>query len=119
MNTRSVAILVALLGGVAGCGLDTADETNANDSVESSDLDAVVARHCDDHNQLANHVPVRDATGVFTTVSAQGAIDLNNEFFQDLGSNGRRCVSCHVPTVGWTITPKELQRVFDTTDGGV
>jgi hypothetical protein len=111
-------MMVALLGAFAGCGVDTANEANANEAVESSDLDAVVARRCDDHNQLPNHVPVRDATGVFTTVSAHGSIDLNNEFFQDLGSNGRRCVSCHVPTVGWTITPDQLQRVFEATDGG-
>jgi len=72
-----------------------------------------------EHNRLPGNVPVIDATGVFTTVSANGSIDLGNEFFQDLGTNGRRCVSCHVPAVGWTITPKQLQIVFDATDGGV
>jgi cytochrome c peroxidase len=61
---------------------------------------------------------MNDATGVFTTVSSQGYIDLGNEFFQDLGSNGRRCVSCHVPTAGWSITPAQLQAVFDATAGG-
>jgi hypothetical protein len=39
------------------------------------------------------------------TASAHGFIDLGNEFFQELGANGRRCVNCHVPTVGWTVTP--------------
>jgi hypothetical protein len=67
---------------------------------------------------MANNVPVHDATGVFTTVSSRGFIDLENEFFQDLGSNGRRCVSCHVPTNGWTITPKQLRETFEETDGG-
>ncbi|HEX2687239.1 MAG TPA: hypothetical protein VHN14_11500 [Kofleriaceae bacterium] len=119
MNTRSIVALAALLAGIDGCALDGSDEGDSTEATESGDLDAVVARHGDDHNRLPNHVPVFDATGVFTTVSAQGFIDLNNEFFQDLGSNGRRCVSCHVPTVGWTITPRELQRVFDATDGGV
>jgi hypothetical protein len=55
---------------------------------------------------------------VFTTVSTHGFIDLNNEFFQDLGTNGRRCVSCHVPTAGWTLSPRQLQTVFNATDGG-
>jgi hypothetical protein len=96
---------------------DAADGA-ADESVESSDLDAVVARHCDEHNHLPNNVPVFDPTGVFTTVSANGSIDLDNEFFQDLGTNGRRCVTCHVPTSGWTITPGELKTVFDATDGG-
>jgi cytochrome c peroxidase len=121
MNTRSIVMVVALLAGVGGCAVDASDagdEGDAAESTESSDLDAVVARHCDRNNRLPNHVPVFDATGVFTTVSAHGSIDLDNEFFQDLGSNGRRCVSCHVPTVGWTITPDQLKRVFDATDGG-
>jgi len=79
----------------------------------------VVARCGSDHgNELPNNTPVKDETGVFTTVSAHGSIDLDNEFFQDLGTNGRRCVSCHVPTVGWTITPKQLKATFDQTDGG-
>ena len=94
MNTRNMATLVALLA--SGCTVEVGSATDGGDvedSVESADLDVVVARHCDDNNQLANNVPVADATGVFTTVSAHGSIDLNNEFFQDLGSNGRRCVS--------------------------
>ena len=44
-------------------------------------------------NLLANGVPVRNHTGLAATVSSTGAIDLNNEFFQDLGGNGQRCVS--------------------------
>jgi hypothetical protein len=78
----------------------------------------VAARHTDHRNRLPNHVPVRDASGTFTTVSSHGFIDLGNEFFQNLGGNGRRCVSCHVPTVGWTITPKQLQATFEETGGG-
>jgi cytochrome c peroxidase len=97
---------------------DASDLSETSEAGEATEFDEVVARHCDGHNQLANHVPVRDATGVFTTVSSQGSIDLNNEFFQDLGKNGRRCVSCHVPTVGWTITPNQLKTVFAQTDGG-
>src|ERR1700759_692615 len=119
MNTRNLATLVTLLA--SGCAVDAGSATDGGDmdnSVESADLDAVVARRCDNNNQLANNVPVADATGVFTTVSAHGSIDLNNEFFQDLGPTGRRCVSCHVPTVGWTITPHQLQATFEETDGG-
>jgi hypothetical protein len=121
MKTRSTVILVALSASAGGCAFDTGttqDADAAEGSADSSDLDAVIARHGDDHNRLPNHVPVFDATGVFTTVSGHGFVDLNNEFFQDLGSNGRRCVSCHVPTVGWTITPHQLRTVFDATDGG-
>jgi len=73
----------------------------------------------DSRGRLANHVPVLDATGTFSTASEFGFIDLGNEFFQDLGTNGRRCVSCHVPTSGWTVTPSQLQAVFEATEGGV
>src|SRR6201995_763236 len=107
---------VSETGEVASTG--EAPEATASQADES--FEDVVARRCggDDHNQLPNNVPVRDASGAFTTVSSHGSIDLNNEFFQDLGTNGGRCVRCHVPTVGWTITPHQLQATFEETDGG-
>ncbi|HEU4728358.1 MAG TPA: hypothetical protein VFT22_10725 [Kofleriaceae bacterium] len=137
MKALAVVSLGGMLWTATGCmdtgtGADVGDETSAAEATEGageataseasdgevSELDEMVARHCDGNNRMANHVPVRDATGAFTTVSSQGSIDLNNEFFQDLGGNGRRCVSCHVPSVGWTITPKQLRKVFEETDGG-
>jgi len=118
MNTRTF-LGMTLLASLSGCVLQTdSGGDEADESTEVSELDTVVARHGNERNHLPNNVPVFDKTGVFTTVSAHGSIDLNNEFFQDLGSNGRRCVSCHVPTVGWTITPRQLQSVFEATDGG-
>jgi cytochrome c peroxidase len=63
--------------------------------------------------------PVHTPTGLIQTVTSAGSIDTNNEFFQDLGTNGRRCVSCHNPAAGWTITPTLLEKVFEDTDGGV
>lgn len=59
-----------------------------------------------------------NAAGASATVSRTGIIDLNNEFFQDIGANGRRCVSCHLPTAGWTVTPAQLRAVFSATQGG-
>ncbi len=67
---------------------------------------------------LPNHLPIKNADGIATTISTAGHIDLTNEFFQDLGTNGRRCVSCHLPTAGWSITPPQVQMVFDATLGG-
>ena len=60
----------------------------------------------------------RDDTGEISTKSSLGSIDTTNEFFQNLGTNGRRCVTCHVPSRGWTITPGYLMEVFDRTRGG-
>jgi cytochrome c peroxidase len=69
--------------------------------------------------QLPNGLPFPNPTGFATTVSTAGHIDLGNEFFQDLGANGRRCVSCHLPSAAWTITPPQVQAIFDRTEGGV
>ena len=68
--------------------------------------------------QLPNGLPFPNPTGFASTFSTAGRIDLTNEFFQDLGANGRRCVSCHVPSAGWTIVPSQVQAIFDRTLGG-
>lgn len=59
-----------------------------------------------------------DDSGAFATRSSFGRVDTSGDFFKSLGTNGRRCVSCHVPARGWTITPSYLQSVFDATGGG-
>jgi cytochrome c peroxidase len=50
--------------------------------------------------------------GLMGTFSAAGPIDLTNPFFEDLGSNGRTCVSCHQPDSAWSITPANVQLRF-------
>ena len=60
-----------------------------------------------------------------TFPNAGGAIEIvgldetnaGNPFFQALGTNGRRCVSCHQPAQAWSIAPAELRERFDRTDG--
>ena len=106
-----VIVMICLAGCAADCHRD-------RDDIYAGDLNAMILHYRDNQNRLPNHIAVHDVTGVFATDSAQGAIDLGNEFFQSLGTNGRRCVSCHVPTVGWTITPRQLQAAFSQTDGG-
>lgn len=68
--------------------------------------------------QIGNRIPVADRAGFFSSVHSSGLIDKNNSFFQDLGTNGRRCVSCHLPFAGWTITPDWMQLFFDLSQGG-
>lgn len=68
---------------------------------------------------LPNGLPFPNPTGFASTFSTAGRIDLGNEFFQDLGANGRRCVSCHLPSAGWTIVPSQVQAIFNRTLGGV
>src|SRR5215467_5474742 len=68
--------------------------------------------------QIPNGLPFPNPSGFAATVSTAGRIDLGNEFFQDLGANGRRCVTCHLPSAGWTITPPQVQAIFDQSKGG-
>jgi len=86
--------------------------------VVSVDDPAITVMERHRNHLLPDHVPFANASGLATTVSRTGSIDLDNEFFQDLGSNGRRCVSCHLPSAGWGITPGQLRAVFDATRGG-
>lgn len=66
---------------------------------------------------LPNNFRFPNASGVAATFSANGSIDKANEFFQDLGTNNRRCVTCHDPATGWTVTPEGLERRFAQTGG--
>jgi cytochrome c peroxidase len=68
---------------------------------------------------LPNGLLFPNPSGFAATYSTAGRIDLGNEFFQDLGANGRRCVSCHLPSAGWTIIPAQVQAIFERTRGGV
>ncbi|HYL23919.1 MAG TPA: hypothetical protein VEV21_05960, partial [Burkholderiales bacterium] len=68
---------------------------------------------------LPNGLPFPNPSGSAATFSSAGQIDLTGEFFQDLGGNGRRCVSCHLPSAGWTITPPQVREIFEKSRGGV
>jgi hypothetical protein len=58
-----------------------------------------------------------NADGHSRTFNASGAIDTGNPFFQDLGANGRRCVTCHQPHLAWSITPAHVADRFAASDG--
>ncbi|MGH9896506.1 MAG: hypothetical protein ACREA0_31805, partial [bacterium] len=44
-------------------------------------------------------------------------VDLTGEYFQAQGTNGRSCVTCHIPEEAWAINPGTLQRLFEETGG--
>jgi cytochrome c peroxidase len=104
----ALALLAAACS--ASGGIETTEGANGA-SVGMTQLDLSIKR-------LPNDLPFRDPTGFVTTVSSAGYVDLTNEFFQDLGTNGRRCVSCHEPSAGWTVTPPHLRALFDASRGG-
>lgn len=66
---------------------------------------------------LDNDQPFPDASGSFSTHSTLGSIDTGNLFFQELGSNGRTCETCHKPENGWSVTPTFLQQRFNASRG--
>jgi cytochrome c peroxidase len=65
---------------------------------------------------LPNLLPFHDPSGTFRTL-ALGPVDLSSPFFDDLGTNGRSCASCHDAGEGWGITPPHLQQLFQITQG--
>ncbi len=61
--------------------------------------------------------PFANKTGAAQTISTAGRIDRKNAFFQELGTNGRTCFTCHKPETGWTITPASVRERFEATRG--
>ena len=60
----------------------------------------------------------QDPNGAFATLNLSGPTDTTtNPFFQDLGSNGRRCVTCHQPSDAWSVTPLHIQARFEASSG--
>lgn len=70
-----------------------------------------------DNFKIPTPLVLPDSTGWLSTTSTSGSIDLSNPFFKSLGTNGRSCISCHLPTEAWTVTPQEIQLRFAVTAG--
>lgn len=64
-----------------------------------------------------NALTFSDATGAQQTITTAGSFDTTNPFFQNLGTNGRACFTCHRPGQAWTVTPEDVQRRFKDSDG--
>src|SRR5215831_7824452 len=101
-TTQRGAILLALVPAIfAGCG-DLQDDTSQSEgAVTSAQITQVYS----------------NSSGSHQTISTTGNTDPNNPFFQNLGTNGRTCVSCHQPAQSWGITPSEVQQRFNNTQG--
>jgi cytochrome c peroxidase len=56
-----------------------------------------------------------DPSGMIATVQPRGATQTaTNAFFQNLGSNGRTCFTCHQPQDGWSLSAKDAQARFNS-----
>jgi cytochrome c peroxidase len=58
-----------------------------------------------------------DASGLLRTFTASGNVDTTGAFFQNLGTNGRTCNTCHRIEDAWSINPPDLQQRFSKTNG--
>ena len=56
-------------------------------------------------SNLSALVATPNADGVAVTLSASGAIGPDHPFFRALGTSGRACATCHVPSQGWSLVP--------------
>ena len=54
---------------------------------------------------------------VGTFQPAAATITANNAFFQNLGSNGRTCFTCHQPQTGWTVSADSVRARFHASAG--
>jgi cytochrome c peroxidase len=66
---------------------------------------------------VPNPITSRDETGILSTYSTRGPIELTNAFFQSLGTNGRTCNSCHVSSEAWTVSSRGIKERFARTQG--
>src|SRR5580692_11606122 len=67
---------------------------------------------------LPNLFPLPNGSGLLETYNVNNApISLKGSFFQSLGTNGRSCSTCHLPTEGWSVSAAEIQLRFLLTQG--
>jgi hypothetical protein len=68
---------------------------------------------------LPDRIETPDVSGTLASISTAsgGVLDSSNAFFQGLGTNGRTCLSGHVPTDGWSLAPPEVQARFALSHG--
>jgi len=80
---------------------------------------AVLTSRAEIHNTdgIPSGALFKDPAGFVSTVSTRNKIDQTNAFFQDLGTNGRSCATCHQISDGMSITPSHIQKRFQETDG--
>ncbi len=66
---------------------------------------------------LTNNEPQPNSLGSHASFSSTGTIASSGAFFDDLGTNGRRCVTCHGADQGFSITPARIALAFARSAG--
>ena len=58
-----------------------------------------------------------NTSGTLRTYSTLGDLDQANDFFQSLGTNGRRCSTCHMLSQGLGLSAAMARQIFETSNG--
>lgn len=66
---------------------------------------------------LANNEAQSNQLGAHASFSTAGTVASTGAFFDDLGTNGRRCVTCHAADQGFSITPSRVALTFARSSG--
>jgi cytochrome c peroxidase len=62
---------------------------------------------------IPQHTMNPDPSGIISTFQPGGDTQTSgNSFFQNLGTNGRTCFTCHQPQTGWTVSAQSVQARF-------
>ena len=136
--TYSSPLLLSVFGLVFVCGLlqpALAQKKNVVDPSQNTNWAAGAIDHAqkmrnsftrrdvDESSQAApGNIPSleihSDATGRVATFQPGGPTDTGqNGFFQNLGTNGRTCFTCHQPQDGWTISAGSARVRFQASGG--
>ena len=129
---RAPAVVVTLAC-IAGTSPQPAlaQQTNGGANAGSPTLAGMIAhmqamRQFKDPDQGAQTAPPiiprfeldQDATGAVATFQPGGAtFPFNNAFFQNLGTNGRTCFTCHQPQTGWTVSAASVAARYAASHG--
>jgi hypothetical protein len=62
-------------------------------------------------------MPMHDPSGQIATFTSTGTINMGSAFFQNLGSNGRTCATCHQQSDAWGVSAEHVRARFMATLG--
>ncbi len=123
-KSRAIFVSACLVVGVASCATTLVVRENAWIQEAMEHLQKM--RHDRDAEDTKQKTPAvipamatyKDPSGLIGSVNANGpTVTADNAFFQDLGTNGRTCFSCHQPDSGWGISSDSIERSFKESDG--
>jgi cytochrome c peroxidase len=120
------AVLICYLDVAAAQHLGIVDRTETEEWAPPAIKHALQMRKYKDSNHGPQSTPNsisrfftdEDPSGQIATFQPGGATSTaNNAFFQDLGTNGRTCFTCHQPQNGWTISASGVHDRFEDGKG--